>query len=291
MSEGCREQCARGGEPLAGSAGQDALHLGIAWPKTWWHPEDAHRSSGLPAELAGVLAEAKAERRGLKLRLFQREGDARRDAVELVAAGRGLGVRIGEVPLGELAACVRAVARGEIPAGAEPLGREIFVCTDGKHDRCCAEFGFALYRELLREAAGRGSSVHVAESSHLGGHRFAANCLVLPGLELYGRVERSHAAALLDAVEQGRVLHGHLRGRLGSDELCQIADAWLRAAHPELTPDGTRILEQDGDAACVEVCAGARRFALRCATREFVGAGSCGDPPETRRRWVVEGLA
>jgi hypothetical protein len=280
--------CERAGEPLAGSAGLDALSVSVAWPKALWHAGDAARSQGLPAGLGDVLADAKAARRGLKLRLFQREPDPPRDRVEVVAAGAGLAVRVDRVPLDALAECVRMLALGEAPPGAQPLGPEILVCTDGKHDRCCAEYGFALYRALAQESLRRGSLVRVAESSHLGGHRFAANCLVLPALELYGRLEASHAAALLDAVEERRVLGAHLRGRLGTEELVQVAEAWLHQAHPRLSLDRALVLHQDGSTARVEVLAGSQRFPLRCHAREFLGPSSCGEAPEPRLRWVAD---
>jgi hypothetical protein len=265
--------------------------VGVAWPKPLWHAEDAHRSEGLPGELADALAEAKKLGRGLKLRLFQREPDPPRERVELVAAGHGVALRLAEVPLGELSDRVRRIARGETPLGAAPLDPEILVCTDGKHDRCCAEYGFALYRALRSEAARRGSRVRVAESSHLGGHRFAANCLLLPSLALYGRLDPAHAGALLDAAADvvPSLLRAHLRGRLGTEELIQVADAWLAETHPELPLECATVMDADDERAHVEVRAGTARFELRCRSREFLGPSSCGEPAETRRRWIAEG--
>ena len=52
----------------------------------------------------------------------------------------------------------------------------LLVCTNGRHDACCATFGRPLARDL-RHSAG---SADVWECSHIGGDRFAANVVILP---------------------------------------------------------------------------------------------------------------
>ena len=52
----------------------------------------------------------------------------------------------------------------------------VLVCTNGRHDPCCATFGRPLAR-VLREGARRDD---VWECSHIGGDRFAANIVILP---------------------------------------------------------------------------------------------------------------
>ena len=52
----------------------------------------------------------------------------------------------------------------------------VLVCTNGRHDPCCATFGRPLAR-VLREGAQRDD---VWECSHIGGDRFAANIVILP---------------------------------------------------------------------------------------------------------------
>lgn len=59
--------------------------------------------------------------------------------------------------------------------------RELLVCNHGSRDRCCATFGFAIYREL-REVYARSQpeSLRVWRCSHLGGHRMAPTLLDFP---------------------------------------------------------------------------------------------------------------
>jgi hypothetical protein len=158
------------------------------------------------------------------------------------------------------------------------------VCTDGKHDACCGKHGRSLFLAL------RAAGVDAAEASHLGGHRLAANALVLPGGELYGRVEAADVPALIEALRHGRVYERCYRGRSGLAEAAQVAEGAARARFPAarvlaVAPAGDtlRVELRDGDTA--------RRIEVRCAVRAFRGLGSCGDAePERRERRVIESV-
>ena len=104
------------------------------------------------------------------------------------------------------------------------------VCTNGKRDRCCALLGPPLY-QALREAVAleQGApGAAVWQSTHVGGHRFAATVLVFPDGINYGRLAPDQAAELLAAQAEKRLLLRHLRGRVGLDPVAQAADFFLR---------------------------------------------------------------
>jgi hypothetical protein len=90
------------------------------------------------------------------------------------------------------------------------------VCAHGTRDMCCAIEGRPVAAALARERPGR-----VWECSHLGGDRFAANVLVLPTGQLYGRI--TDPAALVAATEAGRTLPELLRGQVGLPPAAQAA--------------------------------------------------------------------
>ncbi len=92
------------------------------------------------------------------------------------------------------------------------------VCTHGRHDACCALRGRPLAQALHRVRPGR-----VWETTHLGGDRFAANLLVLPTGDLYGRVPPAAAADLADRVDSGLVIPALMRGRIGMPPVVQAA--------------------------------------------------------------------
>lgn len=298
MSDACREQCDRSGEPLAGSAGAARTFVAIAWPKRRWNPDKASRSEGLPAELAEIEARAKRAGTPLALRAFQRGPGANTEAVEVLCyRSDAASFRAPAVPLERLPALLECALAGDEPDVATvPLGRELLVCTDGQHDDCCARFGRPVYRALCDAAAAIGAGLAVSESSHLGGHRFAANLLALPSGDLYGRVETHDAAALVAAFEQDRLLRYRYRGRLGGSEAAAAADALLAARLPE---GASWELEGDeppaGAAGCrlrarVREGQRCREVGVLCETRPFSGPTSCGAESETRARWVAVAL-
>jgi hypothetical protein len=284
----CREVCYARGEPLAGSAGAATDWIGIAWPKPRWHHDAALLSEGLPGELRDIEGAAKQRGRKLAVRVFQRYAQPATDSTELVLWGRAGGLWVPDVPLAQAASWILRHLGGEGVPGAEPLENELFVCTDGKHDACCARLGRPLY-DALRSAIQRTEApVRVSECSHLGGHRFAANVLALPEGVLYGRVEAGEAERLLAAVQRGEVMAPRFRGRLGQGELMQVAEAAVRersGARGALEVTGVR---EAPDWTRVEVrLADGRRMWVRCERRIYRGPASCGDESESEQtRWI-----
>jgi hypothetical protein len=85
----------------------------------------------------------------------------------------------------------------------EPL---YLVCTNGRHDPCCAEYGRPVARpstELVGE--------RVWECSHVGGDRFAGNLVCLPDGVFYGHLDPATALRAV-AAHEGAVLLEHWRG-------------------------------------------------------------------------------
>jgi hypothetical protein len=112
--------------------------------------------------------------------------------------------------------------RGSEPQ-SHPEARKYLVCTNGARDPCCAIRGAAVAKAL---AAARPGTVY--ESSHLGGHRFAANLLVLPDGLCFGRLDVRSALALVDELDAGRLPLEHFRGRTSLTEEQQAAEILLR---------------------------------------------------------------
>ena len=102
----------------------------------------------------------------------------------------------------------------------EPL---YLVCTNGKRDACCAKFGlpvFGSFQRIVRNT--------VWQTTHVGGHRFAANVLCLPHGILYGRVSVEDVKSIVDSFEQGEILIEKYRGRACYNEVVQAAEYYLR---------------------------------------------------------------
>jgi hypothetical protein len=278
------------GEPLVGTASESRFFAAVSWPKALWHADKIALSEGLPTALGELERRAKKSPGGLQLRLFQR-AHASAERVEVLCADFASGrmAHHRDLPVAESAASIERFLAGD--DAAPPLERPlVLVCTDGKHDLCCGKLGRGLVAAL--RADGR---VDVAEVSHLGGHRLAANALVLPTGELYGRVGADDAERLADAARHGRVYLPRYRGRSGLGELAQLAEAAALAAFPDASKLVIAEPAPDGDARVLRVSSAARdpraRIAVRCVPRVFEAIASCGDAsPERRARWVVENV-
>jgi hypothetical protein len=103
-------------------------------------------------------------------------------------------------------------------------GRAYLVCTQGRHDQCCAIDGRPV---ALALAAARAEETW--ECTHVGGDRFAANIVLLPHGLTYGRVDAETALAVVETYEQGHVVPRFLRGRTSGAPALQYVAAQIRA--------------------------------------------------------------
>lgn len=97
-----------------------------------------------------------------------------------------------------------------------------FVCTHGTRDLCCAKHGHRTWTVLNELSSGR-----AWQCSHLGGHRFAPNVLVLPQGRLYGRVYAEEAEQFYRLVEDDEIVSKHLRGRSECSPEDQVREAGI----------------------------------------------------------------
>ena len=68
--------------------------------------------------------------------------------------------------------------------------RDIFVCTHGSRDVCCASFGFPIYTKLKNTfQKSDDTSTRVWRISHIGGHRYAPNVIEMPSGRVWSRFE------------------------------------------------------------------------------------------------------
>ena len=95
-----------------------------------------------------------------------------------------------------------AVDRDAFRNGSDLPGAAVeslyLVCTHGRHDRCCSVRGNPVARALCAELGDA-----AWECSHIGGDRFAANVVCLPGGAYFGRVTASGASQLVSDYAHG----------------------------------------------------------------------------------------
>ncbi|MGI9105501.1 MAG: sucrase ferredoxin [Pyrinomonadaceae bacterium] len=119
---------------------------------------------------------------------------------------------------------VAAVAAGATLAGGDAVDAPLFlVCTHGKRDKCCAKFGYALYKSLREQA-----EENVWQSSHVGGDRFAANLVCFPHGLFYAHVTEQTGRMILDEYRQHQVVLENYRGRACYSYPVQAAEFFIR---------------------------------------------------------------
>ena len=112
------------------------------------------------------------------------------------------------------------------------------VCTNGRHDPCCANLGRPVARVLQARADGA-----VWESSHFGGDRFAGNLVALPHGLYFGRLSPLDAERVVDAYERGVVDLENYRGRAGEPFAAQAAEFFVRREEGVLGVDDLLVTE------------------------------------------------
>jgi hypothetical protein len=106
----------------------------------------------------------------------------------------------------------------------EDRGPWVLVCTNGRHDSCCATYGRPLAR-ALRESRWAPT---VWECSHIGGDRFAGNLVILPDGLYFGRCEPEDAERILAAYDDDRLDLANYRGRCTLRLAEQAAEHFVR---------------------------------------------------------------
>lgn len=264
------------GESLAGTApplggSWLAVELHGPWPA---RPADAP----LPPRARAMLSEATAL--GIRTQLLRRPGRRRLTPpphTVLVASSRG------ERPWLELARLDDLTALGGLDLAALTVGRQtgfgvaqsepvLLVCTHGRRDACCAEYGRPVATSLAAAYPGR-----VWESTHLSGDRFAANVACLPHSTYHGRVTPDVAADVAGACMRGEVVVENYRGRAGMHPAEQVAELAVRRATGERAVAAVRV----DPAATTPGTGGIWRVALTVGDRRFVVAVAAApaDPP------------
>ena len=160
----------------------------------------------------------------------------------------------------------------------------VLVCGHGTRDACCALRGSAVFGAL--EGVMADDSLWL--SSHQGGHRFAANVLVLPAGVGLGRLSPANAAATVEAVLAGRLPREHYRGRTPYTARVQAAEQAVRESESLFAPDDLALVEDDG---IVVRFVDADGDPYAAVPREISGPSvpaSCGTEPEPQKHVAAQ---
>ncbi len=173
----------------------------------------------------------------------------------------------------------------ELTAGPPPHAKRhdtpvLWVCTHGKRDVCCAKWGLPVYRAMVED--GR---VRTVQTSHLGGHRFAATALQLPEGLLYGRLCPEDAPQLATHMTTGTLWLDRLRGRSALSMAAQAGELAVRQHTEDIDNSDVSAVEEDGQ---ITLTVQGSRHTVH--TEQIEGPttlASCSGAKKVSKRWVA----
>jgi hypothetical protein len=274
VSERCCDASEEAGESLVATAVTARTWLVVEVPGAW--PRDVSDDGALPspaqARVGAWLEQTPASRLQFVRRRSRPEGALH--AFVVTAEEDRRTIRVLAFEDHEELAALDLDTGGDTFAG--PL---VLVCGHGSRDRCCARRGTSVYEPLDDLLA----DDELWISSHQGGHRFAANVLVLPfGLQ-FGRVAPPEAQTLVRDAVAGRIALDRYRGRTCYEPRAMAAEHAVRRAAGLTGLDDLRFAgERDGVVAFRAADGTEWRSVVEEATGPAVPA-SCGVEPSPQR--------
>lgn len=182
---------------------------------------------------------------------------------------------------------------GSLPEQAQRVDTPFYlVCTHGKRDECCAKYGLAVYRALQQRIGER-----VWQSSHIGGHRFAATLLAFPTGHCFGRLTPNDIETMQSSYDADTLFSlDHLRGRTAWSRAEQAAEDHLRRCHQWFGGgdiSNIRTVCQDVDGSIVECDTplGSLRVAVSFELGQEIFGSCFKTKTQTTLHWSCETLA
>ena len=255
----CADLCLASGEPMLGTATQVDVWLLLEY-KPAWKPKALDENDLAPETRSWIehaIAEVAKTGRNARAQFIRRPGRDTSETVLFVAENNKLRRFEGE---GYRAFQHLDIGSTHLEEVADP---HYFVCTNGQRDLCCARYGLPVYVELNALVADR-----VWQTTHLGGHRFAPNVLVLPQGAIYGRVFAEDAADFAARIETGGMPVENLRGRSTYPPEAQVAETLVDGAHGLVGIDGGAVTFATDD--------GVRTVRVERAESPYEVIASCG---------------
>jgi hypothetical protein len=269
-TERCSDLSREAGEPLHATATTAVSWLLLEVPGSW--PRDVSAPEALPPVARQAVDEWLLRTPASRLLFLRRpaRADGGPPAAFLVRAEEGKGV----VRRLELSSHEELASFDLERDGRPDEGPLVLVCGHGSRDSCCALRGTAVFTAL----AGAVDEDALWISSHHGGHRFAANVLVLPAGLHFGRVEPEDAHRIVTRALAGRIELGNYRGRTCYEPAVQAAEHAVRVAAGLEGVGDLRLLGADDDT--VRFASAARTYTASVeALAGPVLPASCGAAP------------
>ena len=276
----CSEWSRAAGEPLSATAATAQHWLLLEVPGRW--PRDVAAGDGLPGGARRRVV-AWSAGSGARRVLFVRRATRHAGLLAFVVRAEESASEVRRIELEDHASLDTVDLERD---GDRVDTRLTLVCGHGSRDSCCALHGTAVTLSLTEHLGDE----ELWTSSHHGGHRFAANVLVLPAGLQFGRIEPAEAPSLVARALAGRIELGRYRGRTCYAPEVQAAEHAVRTTVGLEDVSGLRLLDVEGSRVRFRSRGDAVHEAL---VEQVVGPdvpASCGAEPEARPRLVARVL-
>lgn len=221
----CREATLSIGEPMAGTASYAEQYIFLSWPKPSWQHK-AMQSVGLPESLGSWLEELNKTRQKTQLRLIHRHDTTDWQVEIFIYPGAH---HYSQVPPHQIMTVLSQHFSNQPNSTYKKNNLsqpQLFICTHGRHDKCCAKFGQVVFQEFQKEISSQQANIDLWESTHLGGHRFAATGITFPSSNMYGRMMAEDVPVLVEYILHDRVFAPYYRGKANLSPVEQVAEAF-----------------------------------------------------------------
>jgi hypothetical protein len=277
--ERCADASAAAGESLAATAVTVEWWLLVELRATW--PRDVADALDDDSPSSLTLRRWVEETPASRLLFVRRPGRTSGTAAVFVVRGAADEVDVRRFELDELA----ELEDLDLESGGEQVDASLtLVCGHGSRDACCALRGNAVFSALAEHVP----PDELWVSSHQGGHRFAANVLVLPaGIQL-GRLTPENAPTLVADARAGTIALGNFRGRTAYPPRVQAADIAVRDATGLRQLHDLALVSDDGERVRL---AGADGRLFDVEVEEVAGPAvpaSCGAAPEPQTSFSAQ---
>jgi len=280
----CREQSASFGESIAATAVSDTTTWYLLEYRQTWAAK-APESAELPAAVRERFDAWVQSTPNCRPQLIRRPGRSE-EPLSFYVARTGGGVRRYSLERYEdlLELDAPAVADSLTASDQEPSTPILLVCTHGKRDPCCAVFGQPVY-----ERAASSTDFDVWQTSHLGGHRFAATLLFLPLGLCYGRLRPDEVEELLETTRKREIWRlDRFRGQVAQPTAVMAAEHFVREHTGQRSAssfhhESLRALDAGLFEAVIAVGKERWRAVVGWDATELLASPSCGKPPERIR--------
>ncbi|MEP7224122.1 MAG: sucrase ferredoxin [Actinomycetota bacterium] len=219
--ERCSEISLGAHESLVATATTAERWLLVEVPGSW--PRDVSAVGALPAAAAAAVATWLEQTPSSRLLFIRRPGRWSAQSLVFVIRSAESSVEVRRIELED----TDELADVDLARDGDRTDQQlVLICGHGSRDTCCALRGTAVYGAL----AERLGDEELWVSSHQGGHRFAANVLVLPSGLQFGRVEPDEAVSVVARALQGQIELDRYRGRTCYASMVQAAEWAVREA-------------------------------------------------------------